>query len=111
MKNLNKSHNASQNFDNDCNAAGAVTLVSAAFVVNGAEFACRLFDGAGDVVVWHVIRFGFCDNVAELIVVYGIRAAFFDRDCDLATDLREDLAALGIGFFFLILNVRPLGMS
>ena len=55
----------SQNFDNDCNAAGAVTLVSAAFVVNGAEFACRLFDGAGDVVVGHVACLCFCNNIAE----------------------------------------------
>ena len=55
----------SQNFDNDCNAAGALTLVSAAFVVNGAEFACRLFDGAGDVVVGHVACLCFCNNIAE----------------------------------------------
>lgn len=50
---------------------GARSLVSAAFVVNGAEFACRLFDGAGDVVVGHVACLCFCNNIAGFELFAG----------------------------------------
>ncbi|MPN12604.1 hypothetical protein SDC9_159922 [bioreactor metagenome] len=98
-------------FNDDRHVAGAVAFVNDLFIVDGVTFARGLFDGAGDVIVGHVVCFCLCDHIAQLIVVDRVCAALFNRNCNLSADLREDFAALGVGFLFFILNIRPFGMS
>ena len=98
-------------FDDNRHVAGAVAFVDDLFIVDGTALARCLLDGARNVVVGHIVGFRLCDDIAELVVVDRIRAAFFDRDGDFSADFGEDLAALGVGLFLFIFNVCPLGMS
>ena len=61
-----------------------------------------------DVLVGHVRGLGLGHDVLQFAVGVRIRAAFAHGDGDLTADLGEYLAALRVGFFFLVLMVDHL---
>ena len=75
---------------------GPVALVDDLLVLLGLVAAGRLLDGALDVVRGHVGRARLLDREAQTVVRVGVAAARARRDGDLAPDLGEDGAALGV---------------
>ena len=83
--------------DEDRHAARAVALVDDLLELLGVAAAGRLVDRPLDVVGRHVDRAGLLDGQPEPVVRVRIAAALAGRDADLAGDLREQGAALGVG--------------
>jgi len=92
-------------------AAGAVAFINHFFVLGAFQLAGALLDGPLDVVGGHVGVFGGLDGAAQARVLVGVAAAGAGGHGDFADDFGEDLAALGVGRAFFMLNRRPFGMS
>ena len=91
--------------------AGAVALVHDLLVLLGLVAAARLVDGALDDLRGHVGRARLVQRQPEAVVGVGVGSAGSHRDADLARDLGEDRAALGVVGALLALDLGPLGMS
>ena len=98
-------------FHDHGHAAGGIAFVGDLLVIHIAQLARGLLDGAGNIVVGHIIGLGLGDNVAQLAVHIRIAAAFAHGDGNFAADLGEDLATGGVRLALLRLNVMPLGMT
>ena len=93
-------------------AAGSISLVGDLLVVGAVALAGGLLDGALNVVVGHVGGLRLCDDVLQLAVQIGIRAAAgLYGDHDFAADLGKDLALCSIRLGLFILDGRPFVMS
>ena len=97
--------------NDDRNAARRIAFVLNLFVIDVAQFARRLGDGALDVFVGHIAGLGLRDYVAELAVDGRVAAAVAHRDGDFTADLRKDFAALGVRLALFVLDICPLGMA
>ena len=97
--------------DEDRHAAGAVALVDDLLELLGLAAAGRLVDRPLDVVGGHVDRAGLLDGEPKPVVRIGVAAALPGRDADLARDLREQGAALGVGDALRALDRGPFGMT
>ena len=97
--------------DEDRDAARAVALVDDLLELLGLAAAGRLVDRPLDVVGRHVDRARLLDGEPEPVVRVGVAAALARRDADLARDLREEGAALGVVDALLALDRGPLGMT
>ena len=95
----------------DRHAAGPVALVDDLLVLDLVAAAGRLLDRALDVVGRHVDRARLVDGQPEPVVGVGVTTAGTCGDRDLARDLREHGAALGVVDALLALDRGPLGMS
>ena len=91
-------------FYDNRDSARSVAFVSDLFVVGAFTFAGGLLDGTLDVIVGHVVGFGLCDNVLQLIVVIRVGAAFSYGNGDFTADFGKYFAACRVGFFFFMLN-------
>src|SRR5207249_11640455 len=95
----------------DGHSAGAVALEGDVLVGHAFQLAGPLLDGALDVVGGHVHGLGLLDRGAQAGVRVGVTTAEAGGDRQLADDLGEDLAPLGIEGALLVLDGSPLGMS
>jgi hypothetical protein len=68
-------------------------------------------NGALDVLARHVVRLRFRDDRAEARVHIRVAAARAGGNGQLFDQARENLAALGVGSAFLVLDGMPLGMA
>ena len=91
-------------------AAGAVAFVGDGFVVVLLA-ALSALDDALDVIVGHVQALGLGNQVTQLAVAGGVRAAHAHGNADLAANLGEQLGLLAVGLFFLAFDVIPFAMS
>jgi len=91
--------------------AGAVAFVGEVFVVCPVPAADPACDGAFDIILGHGDRSRPDDGRPERDIGVGGAAAGFGRDNDFAGELREQLAALGIGFALLVLDAMPFAVS
>ena len=92
-------------------AARRVALVLDLLVVDAADLAGCLCDGALDIVIGHVVGLRLRDHVAQLAIGRRIAAAVSHRDGDFTADLGENLAARGVRLALFVLNICPLGMA
>ena len=99
-----------QGLHHDSHAAGAVTLVGDCLVL-GLVAALSLLDDALDVVVGHAHTLCLGDQVCQLAVGSGVRAAHTHGNADFTADLGKDLCACAVGLFLLALDVVPFAMS
>ena len=83
--------------DEDRHAARAVALVDDLLELLGLAAAGRLVDRPLDVVGRHVDRARLLDGEPQPVVGVGVTAALPGRHADLARDLGEQGAALGVG--------------
>ncbi len=98
--------------DQDGHAAGAVALVGEFLVIDPLQLAGAALDGFLDVVAGHVGRPRPVDGVAQARVGFGIAAAGMRAAMvDFPDEAGKQLAALGVGGRFLMLDRTPLGMS
>jgi hypothetical protein len=97
--------------DHQGGAARAVPLVPDLVVVVGAALAGRLGDGPLDVLLRHARRARPVDRQPQPEVVLGVGQAGAGSDGDLARQLGEQLAALGVGRALLALDRRPFGVT
>ena len=97
--------------DEDRHAARAVALVDDLLELLGLAAAGRLVDRPLDVVGGHVDRARLLDREAQPVVGVGVAATLPGRHADLAGDLGEQGAALGVGDALRALDRGPLGMT
>jgi hypothetical protein len=97
--------------DDDRCAADAVTLVAHLLVMRALEPAGAALDRALDRVLRHVLVHRLVHGEAQAWIGARIAAAESRGDGDFLDQAREDLAALGIGGGFLVLDVRPLAVA
>ena len=97
--------------DEDRHAARAVALVDDLLELLGLAAAGRLVDRALDVVGRHVDRARLLDRQAQPVVGVGVAATLPRGDRDLARDLGEEGAALGVGDALLALDRGPFGVT
>ena len=97
--------------DEDGDAARAVALVDDLLELLGLAAAGRLVDRPLDVVGRHVDRARLLDGEPKPVVGVGVAATLPRRDADLAGDLGEQGAALGVGDALRALDRGPLGMT
>ncbi len=90
---------------------GTVALERDLLVGRPFELARALLDGSLDVVGGHVGRLRVVEDAAQPRVRGRITATDSGRDGDLADELREELAALGVDGALLVLDRMPLGVS
>ena len=100
-----------ERFDHQRHAAGPVALVGDLLVRDAGLFAGSAANRAVDVLPRHVVRLRFSDNRAEARVGIRIAATVTRSDRQLLDDAGEDLAPLGVGGTFLVLDCVPLGMA
>ena len=97
-----------EDFDDEGDAAGAVSFVSDFLVGDAFEFTGAALDGSLDVFGGHVLRFGGSDSTAEARVAVGIAAtAGFGGNGDFLDEAGEDLATLGVESALFMLDCRP----
>ncbi len=99
-----------QGFDDDGDAAGAVTFV-ADFLKVLAIGASGLLDGALDVVFRHVLGARVLDGEAQARVHFRVGRAGFGGDGDFAGELGEQLGTLGVLLALAMHDVLVLGMA
>src|SRR6202022_436394 len=92
-------------------AVRAIALEAKLLECGAAQLARATFDGAHDVVLWHVDVASLLHGQAETIVAFGVPPTRAGGDGDLSGHLGELLALLGVGEGLLVLDRRPLGMS
>jgi hypothetical protein len=98
-------------FDEDRDAARAVALVHDLLELLGLAAAGRLVDRPLDIVGGHVHGASLLDREAQPVVGVGVTAALARCHGDLARNLGEGRAALGIRDAFRALDRRPFGVS
>ncbi len=97
--------------DEHGDAVGPVPLVDDGVEARPVRVRARaLRDRAVDVVLRHRVRARLLDRVLEREVRRRVGPALLRRDDDRARELREELAALGVGRALLVLDRRPLAM-
>ncbi len=96
--------------DEERDAARAVALVDDLLELLRLAAAGRLLDRPLDVVGGHVDRARLLDRQPKPVVRVRVAAALACCDADLAGDLREERAALGVVGALLALDRGPLGM-
>ena len=89
---------------NDGHSAGSVSFIGDLLIDHIAQFTARLFNGALNVIVRHVVCFSLGNDIAQLSVGFGIGSAFTHCDGDLAADLGEYGTAGSIRLAFLSLK-------
>jgi hypothetical protein len=96
--------------DDHGDAARPVTLV-ADFVIAFGIVAGRLFDGALNIVLRHVLGTGGQDGGAQARIERRVGQAHFGRHCDFARELAEQLGAHLILAPLAVHDVLELGMT
>ena len=98
------------NGDGDGASANAVTFVSQSFVIDVAEFTRRFGYTSFNIVVRHIRRFRFCDNVGKFAI--GIRIGVtLCRNGQLSSYFSEYSAFNRVGLCFFIFDICPFAMS
>ena len=97
--------------NNHSHAARSIALVLDLLVIDAADFAGSLGDGALDIVVRHIVGLRLGNDVTQLAIDSRIAAAVTDRNRDLTTDFGKDFAARCVRFALFMLDIRPLRMA
>ena len=95
----------SKGFDNNRDAAGAVSLINYFLVIVCVAVSCRFFDYSVDIIIRNVIDLCLRDDLSELAVSREVRSALLDCRCNLSAYLCEYFGPLSIRFFFFMLNL------
>ena len=96
--------------NDDRNAAGRIAFIGDLLVGHVGQFTARLFDGALNIVIRHIVGFRLGNDVAQLAVGFGVCAAIAHSNRDFTANLGENSAAGSIRLALLRLNIMPLGM-
>ena len=100
-----------QSRDQYRDTTGPVALVHDLCVMDALELTCPLLDRPLDVVLGHRPGLGRIDRGSEPRIVVGVAAGQLRGHRDLAYELGELRASLGVGRSLVVLDLLPLGMA
>src|ERR1700682_1625336 len=100
-----------QAIDDHRGAVDAVAFIAHFIIVDAFELAGAALSGAIDGILRHVVGRSLVYRESQPRVGRDITATKLGRDRDLPDEASEDLAALGVGRGFLVLDIRPLAVA
>ena len=98
-------------FHDHRHAAGRIAFVGDLFVIHIAQLACRLLDGAGNIIIGHIVSLRLGNHITQLAIDFRIAAALAHRNRNFTANFRKNLAAGSVSLALFRLNVMPLGMT